>query len=263
MTCVRSVFVAAVLSALFGSATTAHADRSGALGSGMHGAGGGPLALAATRLFAHLESDARKGPRLEAPRLAHELDRSWSVAPETTLAFDVMGAVFDLAAVLDVVPSLPRLDGRARASLAHDATADAVSDAADCAPVDAMMPGATTCDRYVDAATLATAGRGERSSVPGAALRGASSRLLRSFGFGSISGQPVLVLDDADDPSVAAQEELDALAWLHLPPRAWQGLEVDDDMAMLALRARRGRGAVGVTTKVTIRSAAVRLIGTF
>lgn len=261
---VTALLAAAALSAaLLGAPTIGRADKTRGLGGALHGAAGGPLALAATRLFARLERDAQGGPRLEAPGLAHELERSWSVAPEDVLVFDAMGAVFDLASVLDAVPALPRLDGHARSWLAHGATSEAVSNAAGCAPVSTMLRGATPCDRFVDAATLAAARRGERTAAPGAGLRGASSRLLRSFGFGSISGQPVLVLEGADDPAAVARQDLDALAWLHLPPRPLQGPEVDDDMAMLALRARRGRGAMGVTTKVTIRSATVRLIGTF
>lgn len=241
---------------------TAHADRTQTLGSALHGAARGSLALAATRLFAHLD-DGQSGPRLDAPAFAHELERSWSVAPDAALTFDAIAAVMELASVLAVVPALPRLDGRARLSLDREATADAVWNAADCAPVDETMPGATTCDRYVDAATLTAAGRGERTGAPGAELRGASSRLLRSFGIGSISGQPVLVLDGAEDPAAAARRDLDALAWLHLPARPWQMPDADDDTAMLALRAHRGRGAMGVTTKLTMRSATLRFIGTF
>lgn len=248
---------------LLGQAASARADETRALGGALHGAARGPLALAATRLFARSEREAHTGPLLDAPTLSHELDRSWSVAPDDDLAFDSMSSVMDLAAVLDVVPTLPRLDGRARASLGREATADALSDAADCAPARATLPGATTCDRVVDAATLAAAGRGDRALPPGAELRGAGSRLLRSFGLGSISGQPVLVIDGAEDPLAAARRDLDALAWLHLPPRPWQGIEVDDDMASLALRARRGHGAMGVTTKLTMRSATLRFIGTF
>jgi len=258
----RVVWSVALLMTLLGAIGTAHADRTRALGSALQGAARAPLALAATRLFIHVD-EAQGGPRLDAPSFAHELERSWSVAPDALLTFDAMAAVLELASVLAVIPALPRLDGRARLSLAREATADAVWNAADCAPVDETMPGATTCDRFVDAATLTAAGRGEQTGAPGAELRGASSRLLRSFGIGSISGQPVLVLDGAEDPAAAARRDLDALAWLHLPARPWQMPDADDDMAMLALRAHRGRGAMGVTTKLTIRSATLRFIGTF
>jgi len=251
---VSSIVLVLALSCAVGSA---RADR-----SALHGAATGPLALTATQLFNHFD-DAHSGPRLAAPDFAHELERSWSVAPDVALTFDAMAAVLELASVLAVVPALPRLDGRARLSLAREATADAVRTAAGCAPVNETMPGATTCDRFVDAATLTAAGRGESTAAPGAALRGASSRLLRSFGIGSISGQPVLVLDGAEDPAAAARRDLDALAWLHLPARPWQMPDAEDDMAMLALRAHRGRGAMGVTTKLTMRSAMLRFIGTF
>lgn len=245
------------------SATAARADGGRSLGNALHGAARGPLALAATRLFARLEREARTGPQLEAPGFARELERSWSVAPGAALTFDGMAAVFDLASVLSVVPALPRLDGRARVWIAQDTASSAMSRSAACAHVDAGKPETTTCDRFVDAATLAAANRGEGNAAPGAALRGAGSRMLRSFGLGSISGQPVLVLDGAEDPAAAARSELDALAWLHLPPRTWQGPNVEDDVSLLALRSRHGRGAMGVTTKLTMRSATVRLIGTF
>jgi len=91
-----------------------------------------------------------------------------------------------------------------------------VWNAAGCAPVNETMPGATTCDRFVDAATL-----------------------------------------------TAARRDLDALAWMHLPSRPWQMPDAEDDTAMLALRAHRGRGAMDVTTNLTMRSATLRFIGTF
>jgi len=92
---------------------TARADR-----SALHGAARGPLALAATQLFTHFD-DAHSGLRLAAPGFAHALERSWSVAPDAVLMFDSMVAVLELASVLAVVPALPRLDGRARLSLAR------------------------------------------------------------------------------------------------------------------------------------------------
>jgi hypothetical protein len=264
----RSSLAGAVLSALLGVVALcpvgiAQADGSGTLGSALHGAAGGPLALAVTHLFAEVERDTRPGPRLAAPGFSRELEHTWSVAPGTALEFDSMRAVLDLASVLGVVPALPRLDGRPHLAITNEATSEAVSNAAGCAPVHPTMPGTTTCDRVVDAATLAAAGQGERTSAPGAELRGAGSRLLRSFGLGSISGQPVLVLDGTEDAAAAARQDLDALAWLHLPPRPWQALDVDDDLQTLAPRSRRGRSAVGVTTKLTMRSASLRLIGTF
>ncbi len=197
-------------------------------------------------------------PGLEAPGFVRNAGRGWSPAAVGRLRFDVQRAWWELASVLEVLPTLPRLDGRPRVDVGGVPLARAVAEAAGCGhPTGALRahdgceaPGAARWGGVVP----------QRTGAPGAALRGAGTRLLRALGLGSIAGQAVLVLEGDEAPA----DEDEAGGLVALPPRPWEFPDTDDDVqARLPLRARRGRGAMGVTTRVTLRSAALRLVGTF
>jgi hypothetical protein len=190
-------------------------------------------------------------PGLVAPTLPGESKRSWTPAPAVRLRFDAQRAWWELAALLEVLPLLPRLDGTAPAARDASAGLRALAAALD-APKSAGSPFL---------GELAGA-RAALNSAPGAALRGVGTRLLRALGLASIAGEAVFVLEGTVDAEDAADTAvLDAL-----PARSWHAPTADDaelDGEANSLRTTRGRGAMGVTTRVTLRSAAVRLVGTF
>jgi hypothetical protein len=191
-------------------------------------------------------------PGLAAPSLRGEAKHGWAPASAQQLRFDAQGAWWALASLLEVLPVLPRLDGTVRTSIAGEAVLRVAS-----ASVVAAKSGGGLI--------LGGASSGLPSAgawFPGAALRVAGARLLRSLGLGSIAGQAVFVLEGTVD----ADETDDAAVLEALPSRSWQAPSYGDedlDAGPGPMRTTRGRGAMGVTTRVTLRSAALRLVGTF
>jgi hypothetical protein len=191
-------------------------------------------------------------PGLVAPALPGEAKRGWTPAPAGRLRFDAQRAWWELASLLEVLPVLPRLDGAAQPTRDPHARLRALS-----ASIAAPNSGGS---RFLG--ELVGARSASATAAPGGALRGVGTRILRALGLASIAGEAVFVLEGTVDAEDAADDAvLDAL-----PSRSWHAPTADDaeiDGVASALRTTRGRRAMGVTTRVTLRSAAVRLVGTF
>jgi hypothetical protein len=189
-------------------------------------------------------------PGLTDPALRGSSKRAFRPALSGPLRFDAQGAWWALASLLEVLPVLPRLDGTLQRSVGLAVNARALV-------ATLPQPAAARASVFGDA----TRGNDAKAlEGPDAGMRRLGSRLLRTLGLGSIAGEAVFVLEGA-----VAGDDTEALPLAALPPRPWEWPDPADatDTPATAVRSPGGRRAMGVTTRVTRRSAALRLVGTF
>jgi len=189
-------------------------------------------------------------PGLTDPELRGESKRAFRPTLSAPLRFDPQSAWWELASLLEVLPVLPRLDGTPRRSVGLEVIERALA-------ATLPQPGTARACLFGEVTRDENA---KAHEAPDAGMRRLGARLLRTLGLASIAGEAVFVLEGA-----VTEDDTGTLPLAALPPRPWDLPDATDatETPSPAVRSSGGRRAMGVTTRVTRRSAALRLVGTF